>query len=431
MRCFRLGLAALVLSMTTSMATAGYPQLPHPDPSMNPIPQFEFDDPSKSLVVRLHFNGPSDVSLVSAAGVFGRSQTSLAKPPMLRVRLIDHYDNVVGAFDEWSPLHVEALGPNPLTTFAPEATGLFRFPFDPALRAMTVTDVAMAQELIEVDLVGPILDFCADNPTEPECGVDLAILSFTAIDPPAEILVAEPLDITLRRVVTNNGPLGIMDATVTMTATATPGSSVSPPEVVVEEPDLLIGEERVREEVFTVECQSFSFHPFTFESEIEPSNPVFVDPDPSNNVVELEVPIECVVPVVINIKPRSLPNSINTRSNGVIPVAILTTVAGEYGTPLDFDATTIVPTSVRFGPPEVVFSESGGAGEAHGRGHIERSYELDEKTKDGDQDMVLHFGTPDAGLQPGDGEACVKGQWLDSNGDPHKFFGCDTVSIVH
>jgi hypothetical protein len=111
-------------------------------------------------------------------------------------------------------------------------------------------------------------------------------------------------------------------------------------------------------------------------------------------------------------------------------VAVLTTEAGEYGLPLAFDATTIDPTSVRFGPADIVFDELGGAFESHGKGHPKRSYELDEKTKDADADMILHFLTQQTGLGPGDTEGCVKGEWVDGNGDTHKFFGCDAIIVV-
>jgi hypothetical protein len=50
----------------------------------------------------------------------------------------------------------------------------------------------------------------------------------------------------------------------------------------------------------------------------------------------------------IDIKPGSFPNSINPRSKGVIPVAILTTDT--------FDATTVDPLSVTFGPDEAPLS---------------------------------------------------------------------------
>ena len=109
--------------------------------------------------------------------------------------------------------------------------------------------------------------------------------------------------------------------------------------------------------------------------------------------------VECIVPVAINIKPGSFTNPLNLKSNGVIPVAVLTTEAGEYGLPLAFDATAIDPLSVRFGPLAVV-TAGGGAPEAHGMGHLEDAVERsDETTRDGDLDMVLHFRTQQSALR--------------------------------
>lgn len=76
------------------------------------------------------------------------------------------------------------------------------------------------------------------------------------------------------------------------------------------------------------------------------------------------------------------------KSKGVIPVAILTTD--------DFDATTVDPLSVEFGPA--------GAIEAHGTGHIE------DADGDGDLDLVLHFKTQEGGIQCGDTEASLTGE---------------------
>ncbi len=89
----------------------------------------------------------------------------------------------------------------------------------------------------------------------------------------------------------------------------------------------------------------------------------------------------------IDIKPGSFPNNIDLRSRGVIPVAILTTGA--------FDATSVNPMSVRFGPS--------GAVEAHGPGHIE------DADGDGDLDLVLHFRTPDTGITCGMSSAHLTG----------------------
>jgi hypothetical protein len=116
------------------------------------------------------------------------------------------------------------------------------------------------------------------------------------------------------------------------------------------------------------------------------------------------VKAEVAVEVPIDIKPGSFPNSINPKSNGVIPVAILTTQS--------FDATAIDPLSVRFGPKE--------AREAHGKGHIQ------DVNNDGEPDLVLHFRTQDTGIKCGDTSASLTGET--SDGDPIQ--GSDSIKTV-
>jgi hypothetical protein len=258
---------------------------------------------------------------------------------------------------------------------------------------------------------------------------DLEIISFEAVDPPAEVLVGEEVDLLLRKIITNNGPSAPMNVVLTRTATAPLDSIVTPTLSITPEFALELDEERVVDEVFTINCGAASHHVFTFTNEIQPLDPRDTDPDQTNNQAEINLEVECVVPVAINIKAQSDPNSINLR--GHIPVTILTTEAGEYGLPLAFDATTIDPASVRFGPPDVIWMETGGASPRHRRGfHIEDSYELDETTRDGDLDMVLHFVADETGLEVTDTEACAKGAWIDGAGNQHKFFGCDAVRML-
>ncbi len=90
--------------------------------------------------------------------------------------------------------------------------------------------------------------------------------------------------------------------------------------------------------------------------------------------------------VSIDIKPGSNVNSINPRSNGVIPVAILTTDA--------FDASTVDATTVRFGPNEAAAVQSA----------------LEDVDGDGDLDLILHFRTQQTGIQCGDTSASLTGQ---------------------
>ncbi len=108
--------------------------------------------------------------------------------------------------------------------------------------------------------------------------------------------------------------------------------------------------------------------------------------------------------VAIDINPGSFPNSVNPRNNGVVPVAILTTAA--------FDATTVNPMSVKFGP--------NGATEAHGRGHLE------DVDGDGDLDLVLHFRTQAAGIVCGATSASLTGQTFGGQ----SISGTDSVRTV-
>lgn len=190
---------------------------------------------------------------------------------------------------------------------------------------------------------------------------------------------------------------------------------------------LEVSKDRAITEEFDIHCLEPSRHTIKFINKIMAKDQHIEDPDLSNNVRTIEHVVECVTPVQINIKPGSDPNSINP-GKGVIPVAILTTDAGEYGLPIAFDATTIDPLSVRFGTRDQLRARKG-AEESHGRGHIEDSKELDEVTMDGDPDMVLHFKAADTGIDENTTAACVVGTYSGADGALHRFFGCDSVRI--
>lgn len=115
--------------------------------------------------------------------------------------------------------------------------------------------------------------------------------------------------------------------------------------------------------------------------------------------------------VEVEIKPGGEPTPINCQSRGVTPVAILTMD--------DFDATTVDPSSLRFGKPRVV-AEGGGATITHNGGHTE------DVDGDGEPDFVGHFSTQDAGFTASDTEGWVIGETEDGQ----SIVGIDSVETV-
>jgi photosystem II stability/assembly factor-like uncharacterized protein len=256
---------------------------------------------------------------------------------------------------------------------------------------------------------------------------DAAVVSFGVVTPPSRVLVGQPVELTLRKVVTNQGPSAPVNITVSRTAAAPSGSSVMP--AASSETVMTVAKDELRtiDETFTITCGAPGPQTFSFANRIHPTSPAYVDPDATNNTAAAQVTVECIVPVAINIKPGGFPNAMNL--NGTAPVAVLSTGAGEYGLPLAFDATTIDPATARFGSASLVLSGAGGATPIRGVGHIEDSYELDETTQDGDLDLVLQFRVGDSDLTSSSTEACVGGTYLDAGAVSRRFFGCDTVKI--
>jgi len=108
-----------------------------------------------------------------------------------------------------------------------------------------------------------------------------------------------------------------------------------------------------------------------------------------------------VVTVEIDIKPGSDPNSINLKSKGMVPVAVLTTK--------EFDANTINPSTVVFAGAQPVRCT------------------LEDVDGDDDMDMLFHFNTQDLNLDENSTEATLTG---DTDEPPIQVEGTDTVNIV-
>jgi len=115
--------------------------------------------------------------------------------------------------------------------------------------------------------------------------------------------------------------------------------------------------------------------------------------------------LERVVPayeISIDIKPGSYPNSINLDKKGVTPVAVLTTA--------EFDATTVDPATVRFGPAAV----------------SPLRWVLEDVDFDGDMDMILHFDALECGFTATDTEGVLTAETFGGR----EVVGSDSVRIL-
>ncbi len=106
------------------------------------------------------------------------------------------------------------------------------------------------------------------------------------------------------------------------------------------------------------------------------------------------------IEIDMDIKPGSDPNSINLKSKGVVPVAVLTTD--------DFDASDVDPGTALFAGAEPL------------------RWAMEDVDSDGDEDMLFHFKTQELVLDQDSAEATLTGSTYD--GTP--IVGADTVRIV-
>jgi hypothetical protein len=158
-------------------------------------------------------------------------------------------------------------------------------------------------------------------------------------------------------------------------------------------------------------------------------NPLYIDFDPTGNLYVVEyhpsnrvlkitpdgtkkilasisgagltgIAISHVLTVQIDIKPGSFPNSINLKSKGKVPVAVLTTDT--------FDASTIDCTTVTLA------------------GALSVKSNLEDVDGDGDLDLVFHFSTQDLDLTSSSTEATLRGFTFDGA----TIKGSDSIRIV-
>jgi hypothetical protein len=130
--------------------------------------------------------------------------------------------------------------------------------------------------------------------------------------------------------------------------------------------------------------------------------------------------------IVIDIKPWSDPNSINTKSKGVVPVAILGSDT--------FNVTTVNVSTLKFGPDDAMPAHNLTDPDVY-NDHLVQPWLVNPldppaewyyytANEDDYVDLVMHFRQRDTGLSPGDTVACLTGMT-----DGLTFTACDAVLI--
>jgi len=418
---FIAGTLALGLVAKNSSATIDQ----NADPRIAAQPRYDYDDPSKSFVVDLDF-GATSATTVGATVVPQRSYSHLGDPPLLLISLKNSKGAVLTTFNSWdprwtfdeTPSHGERMIMRP-------GRGTVVASFNGAAATMLVRDQQSGTDLGTVDLRPAVHSFCVAHPDDAECvEADLAVTSTQASAPPLG-LVGKGVTVTVDATVANLGPDGPVDAVVNQTVTASAGTTVTPASATNDVHALAKGSSSTVRNSYSVSCDTPGQKTVTFTTSVAPAEANVVDAVATNNSKSTTVSIDCAVPITLNVKPGSARNPVSLNEQA-IPMAALTTRAGEYGNPLAFDAALIDPASVRIGTRDSVVAGRG-VPEVHGKVHMEDSLEMDETTHDGDLDGVLHADGRRIPVQRSTTELCVRGTF----GQTHTtFFGCDHIEVV-
>jgi hypothetical protein len=419
----------VVLTLVTAAlrGSADSSRLDDPDPATIPLPVLDDDDPAKAVVARVTFNSRTQATVDRTSVSLQRAHTHIGDPPILKLSLRDVDGQVIDRMNAWSPLWAYSHGDRERMDIKQSGSGSFIVPFSPALSTMTITDTALNKDVVTVDVKPAIRTFCVSHPSDLDCLE--SDLSVDTVEPRAPIFAVldKPVTVTVASTVANAGPDGPTDARVERTVAAGTGVTVAPSAPETTEVALAVGTPRRLEKTYTVTCTQPGARTLDFTSAVAPKRASVIDPQEANNRRTTRLTLDCAVPVTLNIQPGSTENPVNLNGS-TLPVAALTTRAGEYGNPLAFDATTIDAASLHFGSPSVLLL-GGGVPEIHGRIHPEDSLETDEVTRDRDLDAVLHFRPRSETLTATDTSGCVLGRFTGPGG-PLSFYGCDKVTII-
>jgi hypothetical protein len=112
-------------------------------------------------------------------------------------------------------------------------------------------------------------------------GADGKIVSAVALSPPFSIPASTNVNITVRKVLHNNGPTGPVDFELSKTVTAPPACSVTAPALSVH--NLSVSAATTVDEVWVINCSSGGPYSITFSNTLSATGFHIADPTPGNN----------------------------------------------------------------------------------------------------------------------------------------------------
>ena len=122
---------------------------------------------------------------------------------------------------------------------------------------------------------------------------DLAMASFVVPNAPLKILVGESVVVGLRSTISSGGPSSPMHTALELSASGSPGTTITPTRLTTSQPRLTVGEVRTVEDYVIVMCQRAGSHTFTVDHAIRPLNAADTDPNMANDARGVALEVEC------------------------------------------------------------------------------------------------------------------------------------------
>jgi hypothetical protein len=423
--------AVATLSVATGAAAQVDPGGPG-DPGTTPPPEYDYYAPVKAIVVDMHF-GLESAEVLGATVVLEPSTSHLGDPPMLRLEVVDEDGETAATYNSWDPRYILEEGEDGREHLVVRETpGSLSIPFDPDAALLIVHDQQAAVDLATVELSPVVHEFCSTYPIDPDCvESDLGVTSATATGNPFGV-IGRPVPIQVTATISNLGPDTPDNVKVTQTAVGSAGATISPATREFDHDALATGFPiNIRSE-YDVTCTAPGPQSVTVTTSALTTRSKVVDLSPANDAQIATFTLDCAVPVTLNVRPLISPNEVTVTPLVVrpsqLPIAVLTTTAGEYGNPVAFDASTIQAATVRVGLRRPLIDDGTGIAPVDGKVRPLHAVEPDERTVDFDEDALLHAETSEIGIKRTTTEVCVRGRFGPEAGT--SFFGCDHITIV-